>query len=74
MHPFTTSFRAVCAALATRAGDPVRREHGQATTEYVLVLLGVASIALVVATWAARTGMIGELLDRVFQSISSQIT
>lgn len=50
-----------------------RRDHGQATTEYVLVLLGVAAIALFVTTWATRTGKIGELLDRVFNSISSQI-
>jgi hypothetical protein len=50
-----------------------RGARGQATTEYVLVLLGVAAIALFVATWATRSGKIGELLDRVFNSISSQI-
>jgi hypothetical protein len=73
VHPISTPvLAALTAAAAPRPSGP--RDRGQATTEYVLVLLGVASIALVVATWAARTGMIGELLDRVFQSISSQIT
>lgn len=51
----------------------LRAQRGQATTEYVLVLLGVAAIALVVAAWAARTGKISELLDRVFDSISSDM-
>jgi hypothetical protein len=62
-------------ALHTRflARSHTRRQRGQATTEYVLVLLGVAAIALVVATWAARTGKITELLDRVFDSIASDI-
>jgi hypothetical protein len=51
-----------------------RRERGQATTEYVLVLLGVAAIAIAVATWAASSGRIGALLDRVFDDIDTQIT
>ena len=65
--------RAVSALLCS---SRVRRatNRGQATTEYVLVLLGVATIALAVAAWATRTGKIGELIDRVFDSISSQIT
>jgi hypothetical protein len=59
----------MCSSRARRATS-----RGQATTEYVLVLLGVAAIALAVAAWATRTGKIGELIDRVFDSISSQIS
>ena len=57
--------------LATR---PASRERGQATTEYVLLLLGVAAIALAVVGWATRTGKIGELLDRVLDSIAGRAT
>ena len=53
---------------------PPRFQRGQAVTEYVLLLLGVAALALGVATWAARTGKIGELLDRVFDAISAQVS
>lgn len=51
----------------------VRDQRGQATAEYALLLVGVAAIALLVAAWAARSGRIGELLDRVFDAISSRV-
>lgn len=47
-----------------------RRPAGQATAEYALVLLGAASIALLVVGWAARSGRVGDLLDTVFATIS----
>lgn len=50
-----------------------RRSAGQATAEYALVLLGAASIALLVVAWAARSGRIGDLLDTVFDSIGRKI-
>jgi Flp pilus assembly pilin Flp len=51
-----------------------RDERGQATTEYVLVLLGVAAIAIAVVTWATKTGKVGELLDKVFDHVEGQIS
>jgi hypothetical protein len=42
------------------------RERGQATAEYALVLLGAAAVAIVFAAWAARSGKIAELFDKVF--------
>lgn len=48
-------------------------QAGQAVTEYVLLLLGVAAIALAVLTWATATGKIGDLLDSVFDSITSNL-
>lgn len=50
-----------------------RREDGQATAEYALVLLGVAAVALLVVTWAARTNRIGNLLNGVFDRISGHV-
>ena len=48
-------------------------ERGQAVTEYVLLLLGVAAVALAVTAWAAKSGKIAELFDRVFNEITSRV-
>jgi hypothetical protein len=48
-------------------------ERGQATAEYVLVLLGAASVALVLIGWLARSGRIEGLLAQVFDRITSQL-
>ncbi|MEY2522983.1 MAG: hypothetical protein QOJ66_1548, partial [Ilumatobacteraceae bacterium] len=43
-------------------------DRGQATTEYALVMLGAAVIALLVVGWATSgggAGKIGHLFDRV---------
>lgn len=47
-------------------------DSGQATTEYALVLLGAAIIALLVVAWATDgggAGRIGELFDSVFTNV-----
>jgi Flp pilus assembly pilin Flp len=44
-------------------------EDGQATAEYALVLLGAASIALLLVAWAGGTDGIGRLLDAVIDKI-----
>ncbi len=49
-----------------------RNDCGQATTEYALVLLGAAVIALLVISWATDgggAGRIGELFDTVLSGI-----
>ena len=43
-----------------------RRDDGQATAEYALVLVGAAAIALLVVSWATKTNVVGRLLDFVF--------
>lgn len=47
----------------------LRDDRGQTSAEYALVLLGAASIALLVALWAKDTDRIGKLLDTVVDSI-----
>lgn len=47
--------------------------RGQATAEYVLVLLGAASVALVLVGWLARSGRIEGLLQQVFDQITAQL-
>lgn len=48
-------------------------ERGQATVEYVLLMLGAAALALLVLAWATGTGKIGDLLDSVIDSITGQV-
>lgn len=52
----------------TNPADPAG-ERGQGTAEYALLLLGAATIALIVLSWATGTGKIGDLLDAVIDSI-----
>lgn len=51
-------------------------DRGQATTEYALVLLGAAVIALLVVGWATAgggAGKIGKLFDRVLDEVVSRV-
>ena len=53
-----------------------RDDAGQATTEYALVLLGAALIALLLVGWATAgggAGKIGQLLDRVIDSVIERV-
>ena len=53
-----------------------RGDDGQATTEYTLVLLGAALVALLLVAWATAgggAGRIGALLDRVLDEITSRV-
>jgi Flp pilus assembly pilin Flp len=64
-------------AVRCRLAFSARDDAGQATTEYALVLLGAALIALLLVAWATTGGgggKIGGLLDRVFQSITRRIS
>jgi Flp pilus assembly pilin Flp len=52
-------------------------DRGQATTEYALVLLGAALVALLLITWATSgggAGRIGRLLDSVMDTITGKIS
>lgn len=58
------------------AGRGDRRDRGQATTEYALVMLGAALVALLLVAWATAgggAGKIGRLFDRVIDSVVSRL-
>ena len=61
--------------LYPRSPITSRRRHtdpGQATTEYALVLIGAAVIALLVVAWATDgggAGRIGELFENVLSNV-----
>ena len=56
--------------------EVVWNDSGQATTEYALVLLGAALIALLVIGWATTGGgseKIGQLFDTVIDSVIGKL-
>ena len=56
--------------------DVVGNDSGQATTEYALVLLGAALIALLVIGWATTGGgseKVGQLFDTVIDSVIGKL-
>lgn len=48
-------------------------EHGQATAEYALVLLGAAAVALLIVGWATHTNLVGKLLDSIMNNIAGKV-
>lgn len=53
-----------------------RDDRGQATTEYALVLLAAALVAVLVITWATAGGgaaKVGRLFDRVIDSVIDKV-
>ncbi|MEO7371246.1 MAG: DUF4244 domain-containing protein [Ilumatobacteraceae bacterium] len=64
----------LCARL--HAWSLAADDRGQATTEYALVMLGAAVIALLVVGWATSgggAGKIGHLFDRVIDAVTSKL-
>lgn len=62
------------AAAPYRLRQRARGEAGQTTAEYALVILGAATVAVLVLAWATKTTKIGKLLDAVVDSVISRVT
>lgn len=60
-------------AAAAHSAVHGRGERGQSTAEYALLILGAATIALIVVTWATGTGKIAELFDAVVDSVIGRV-
>lgn len=61
---------------ATPAPQRLRGDRGQATTEYALVLLAAALVALLVIAWATAGGgaeRIGRLFNRVIDAVIDRV-
>ena len=53
----------------------MKTDAGQATTEYALVLIGAAVIAMLIVAWATDgggAGRIGELFENVLSNVLSR--
>lgn len=71
--PLLVPYCFIRALVVTRlAHPPATGERGQATAEYALVLLGVAAIAVALASWAIKSGRISDLFDKVLDTLLSR--
>ena len=52
-----------------RSSQRLLREDGQTTVEYALVLLGAATLALLLGAWTGGTDKVGDLFDAVFDRV-----
>jgi Flp pilus assembly pilin Flp len=69
MLPILVRLHVLALTITDRAADRAVDERGQTTAEYALVLLGAASVALLIALWAKQGGKVGKLLDTIFDSL-----
>lgn len=68
----TLAFLGALAELLVKRSYPPHghdRERGQTTAEYALVLLGAATVATLLIAWAASSGKIDALFNRVFDQL-----
>jgi Flp pilus assembly pilin Flp len=54
-----------------RAASALRREEGQTTAEYALVILAAAAVAVVLITWAHSSGKLPAFFDNIIDSVVS---
>lgn len=55
--------------LWVRAIIALRREEGQTTAEYALVILAAAAIAVVLIAWARSSGKLPAFFDQVIDDV-----
>ena len=53
-------------------GSMARREEGQASAEYALVILAAAAVALVLLAWAKSSGKLPAFFDKVIDNLTGQ--
>jgi len=52
-----------------RASRSLRREEGQTTAEYALVILAAAAVAIVLIAWARSSGKLPAFFDQVIDTV-----
>jgi Flp pilus assembly pilin Flp len=48
----------------------VRRDEGQTTAEYALVILAAVAVAVVLIAWAKSSGKLPAFFDKIIDSVS----
>ena len=48
----------------------VRREEGQTTAEYALVILAAVAVAVVLISWARSSGKLPAFFDKIIDQVS----
>ncbi|MXW75328.1 MAG: DUF4244 domain-containing protein [Acidimicrobiaceae bacterium] len=59
---------------AAKARSRLTDDRGQATAEYALVVLGAATVAMMLIAWATSTGKVSALLNKVVNSIADRVS
>ena len=76
MNALLARLHATLLVLTDPSRPRLRGDRGQATTEYALVLLAAALVALLVVGWATAGGgaaKVGRLFDRVIDSVIDKV-
>ena len=56
--------------LMLRTGIWLRRESGQTTAEYALVILAAAAVAVVLIAWARSSGKLPAFFDNIIDQVT----
>ena len=59
--------------LWLRAVGLLRREEGQTTAEYALVILAAAAVAVVLIAWAHSSGKLPQFFDKVIDNVMGNV-
>ncbi|MGH2540403.1 MAG: DUF4244 domain-containing protein [Actinomycetota bacterium] len=59
----------VLSSLWVRMLTFVRREEGQTTAEYALVILAAAAVAVVLIAWARSSGRLPAFFDQIIDQV-----
>jgi Flp pilus assembly pilin Flp len=52
-----------------RGAERLRRDEGQTTAEYALVILAAAAVAIVLIAWARSSGKLPAFFDSIIDSV-----
>ena len=52
------------------SAQSLRRQEGQTTAEYALVILAAAAVAIVLIAWARSSGKLPAFFDKIIDEIS----
>ncbi len=74
MLQLIVTLQVLALSAADRAHARLRRDEGQSTAEYALVLLGAAGVALLLVAWATKTDKITRLLNAVLDRVLSGVS
>jgi len=68
----SNGWRRLAAACVGWLSGPrwLRRQEGQTTAEYALVILAAAAVAIVLIAWARSSGKLPAFFDKIIDEIS----
>lgn len=68
------SLQVLALATTARIRRRVIDDRGQSTAEYALVILGAASVALLLVAWATKTDKVTRLLNSIIDRVLAQVS